>query len=766
MRWYFGFFFVSGFCSILYEIVWVRLAMAQFGVTTALVSIVLSAFMVGLGLGSWGSGSLTRRCQDRIHFPPLRLYAVTELLIGVSAVVVPHLLSAGRELIQRAISERTASPTSLSSSGYYLSAGVWIGIALIPWCACMGATFPFAMLAIKSNSLSGSGAPGSGLSESDRSFSYLYVANVLGAVSGAVVPLFLIELLGFHRTLYVGAILNFLLASCAFVLSLRRSATVPGEVGEPSEPRVEVSRIDIARLEIARIERLRNQTGRKLLWLLLGTGLTSMGAEIVWIRMYTPSLGTVVYAFAAILAVYLGATYLGSWVYRLKRGQFSIESSLLWTVLGFYVLFPLLTLDPRFPLPALLRMVLGIAPFSSVVGFLTPMIVDQYSLGDPDLAGSAYALNIVGCVVGPLISGFVLLPWFGERLSLCAFAVPWFAVGLFFVPRSVRKNSRSLVALSMLVLGSLALAVSTKGYEEQYKPREVRRDNTATVIATGTGLHKRLLINGVGITTLSPVTKMMVHLPLAFLQHPPTNALVICFGMGTTYRSALSWHIQSTAVELVSSVPPLFSFFHPDAQGLDPRLLRIVIDDGRSFLERSQEQFDVIAIDPPPPVQAAGSSLLYSKEFYAIARAHLRNGGVLQQWLPDGDPATRAAVARALRESFRYNRAFGSIEGSGIHFLASMSPIQADSASQLALRLPAGAAADLVEWGPNSQPEQQFKAVLDREVSLASIIQEDPEAPALQDDRPINEYFLARRLSDPHFLQTIKQRVFNRKEYF
>jgi predicted membrane-bound spermidine synthase len=56
MRWYFAFFFVSGFCSILYELVWLRLAMAQFAVTTALVSIVLSAFMIGLGLGSWGAG--------------------------------------------------------------------------------------------------------------------------------------------------------------------------------------------------------------------------------------------------------------------------------------------------------------------------------------------------------------------------------------------------------------------------------------------------------------------------------------------------------------------------------------------------------------------------------------------------------------------------------------------------------------------------------------------------------------------------------------
>jgi|SRR5580704_1990099 spermidine synthase len=756
MRWYFGFFFVSGFCSILYEIIWVRLAMAQFGVTTALVSIVLSAFMVGLGLGSWGSGYLTRKYRDRIHFPALRLYAATELLIGVSAVIVPHQLTVGRELIQRAISQQniaqqTFGVMALSSSGFYLAAGMWIALTLIPWCACMGATFPFAMLAIKGNS-----PPDSG-----RSFSYLYVANVLGAVSGAIIPLFLIELLGFHRTLYVGASLNFLLASCAFALSLGHSAVVNVEIEARPEPRIEAMPI-----ETTPTRKAGSQTETRLLWLLFATGLTSMGVEIVWIRMYTPSQGTVVYAFAAILASYLGTTYLGSWAYRLRRNHFSLENSSLWALLGFCVLFPFLTADPRVQLPALLRLVLGVAPFSGLVGFLTPMIVDKYSLGDPDRAGSAYAVNIVGCVVGPLISGFVLLPWIGERLALCGFALPWFGVGLLLAPGSIRKSSRSLLTASMLVFGSLALAVSTEGYEEQYKPREVRRDSTATVVATGSGFGRRLLINGVGITTLSPVTKMMVHLPLAFLQRPPVNALIICFGMGTTYRSALSWHIPSTAVELVPSVPPLFSFFHPDAPTLDAQLSRIVIDDGRSFLERSREQYDVIAIDPPPPVQAAGSSLLYSKEFYAIAKAHLRVGGILQQWLPDGDRATRASVARALQESFPYARAFGSIEGSGIHFLVSMSPIPPESALQLALRLPAGAATDLVEWGPAASPEQQFKAVLDREVSLASIVQEDPQAPALRDDRPVNEYFLVRRLRDPRFLRTIEQRVFNRKEYF
>src|SRR6516164_2326985 len=77
MRWYFAFFFVSGFCTLLYEIVWLRLAMAQFGVTTALVSIVLSMFMAGLGLGSWAGGKLIRKYRAHLLLPALRLYALT-----------------------------------------------------------------------------------------------------------------------------------------------------------------------------------------------------------------------------------------------------------------------------------------------------------------------------------------------------------------------------------------------------------------------------------------------------------------------------------------------------------------------------------------------------------------------------------------------------------------------------------------------------------------------------------------------------------------
>jgi predicted membrane-bound spermidine synthase len=140
MNWFFVLFFISGFCSILYELVWLRLAAAQFGITSPLVSIVLSMFMAGLGLGSWAAGYAIRRYGYRTKIPALRFYAFTELLIGVSALTVPYQLRWGRILLEH---------ISISSSAaYYLFSGAWICLTLVPWCACMGATIPVAMLSI------------------------------------------------------------------------------------------------------------------------------------------------------------------------------------------------------------------------------------------------------------------------------------------------------------------------------------------------------------------------------------------------------------------------------------------------------------------------------------------------------------------------------------------------------------------------------------------------------------------------------------------
>ncbi|HMD98297.1 MAG TPA: hypothetical protein VKM93_13330 [Terriglobia bacterium] len=237
----------------------------------------------------------------------------------------------------------------------------------------------------------------------------------------------------------------------------------------------------------------------------------------------------------------------------------------------------------------------------------------------------------------------------------------------------------------------------------------------------------------------------MAHLPLSFLDHPPQSVLVVCFGMGTTYRSMLSWGIPVTGVELVPSVPRLFGYYHSDGPALlRSSLSHLVIDDGRRYLERTTQQFDVIAIDPPPPVWAAGSSLLYSEEFYKIVKQHLRPGGILHQWLPGCDDVSRASAARALKESFPYLLVFQSVGLWGIHFLASSSPLPNRTAEQLLERMPTPAVADMMEWGPEPDPERHIAAALGRELSLDQLIAQAPETPALKDDRPVNEYFLWR----------------------
>jgi spermidine synthase len=247
------------------------------------------------------------------------------------------------------------------------------------------------------------------------------------------------------------------------------------------------------------------------------------------------------------------------------------------------------------------------------------------------------------------------------------------------------------------------------------------------------------------MTKLTPITKMMAHFTLASLDHEPRRALIICFGMGTTFRSVISWNIPVTAVELVPSVPRLFSYYHADAdQVMASPFAHVVVDDGRRYLERSPTKYDVIIVDPPPPVRTAGSSLLYSKDFYTVARQRLEPGGILQQWLPEGDDATQASVARALQSSFPYVRVFHGMEGWGWHFLASERPIPVRTAAELAARMGPAAVRDMMEWGPAASPERQMDLLVSHPGTLDSMISLSPATAVLSDDRPINEYFLLR----------------------
>ncbi len=715
-------FFASGFAGLALETVWLRLMMARFGCAAPLVSAFLAAFMAGLGLGGWWSGRLARRLGDWDAGRLLRLYACAELAVALSARLVPAAASAARAALDAALGAR-----AWGGAGDYAVSATAVWAALLPACALMGASFPLALAAARRRE---GGSP-------RESFSALYAANVGGAAAGAALTaLALIEAFGLRGTLNVAAALEAAVAAAAFALSLRLRVAKRPPRAAPQPAAAAADRAGLAGLFVA--------------------GFCGMAMEVVWIRLYTPYAGTTIYAFASILAAYLTASFAGAALYRAaaRRGAAAAAVEIAWIAAAPLSLLPLSTADPAVPIPGFLR-ALGLVPFSAALGALTPALVDRISGGEGETAGPAYAANLAGCVMGPLAAGFLILPRCGERAALALLAVPLFVAGGLAARARRRPLAGRFGAVAVwaaaAALGAL-LPLTTSTYEESVaatRPEAlIRRDYQASVVAAGRGLRRFLLVDGQQMTILTPITKAMAHLPAALLGRPPRRALVICFGMGTTFRSLVSWGAETTAVELSPSVPGLFVFYHEDAaRVLAAPGAEVVIDDGRRWLTRSRERFDLIAVDPPPPLESAGTGMLYSKEFYAQVRGHLTPGGLLSQWIVEPlDPATRASFARALRESFPYTRVFRSFvtrEAWGWHVIAGLRPIRKADAAELARRLPPAAAADFVELGPESTPRAQFARLLAGETTLDALAA--TPAPALSDDRPINEYDVLRR---------------------
>jgi spermidine synthase len=484
-----------------------------------------------------------------------------------------------------------------------------------------------------------------------------------------------------------------------------------------------------------------------------------MAMEVVWSRSFVPVLRTEVYSFAMIIFAYLGATFLGSMVYRrhLARRRVRSAGAMMATV-ALTAFLPVLLNDPRIVVlktafaeiqPASAFILLAsICPFCAAMGYLTPSLIDRYAAGQPRRAGRAYAVNVLGCILGPLVGGYLLLPFVSERWALVLLGLPFVLYCLIHPPSSARPARLKLgVALTAVLAWTVFFARDYEGMYRQIAPNSVvRRDYAASVISYGTGRQKTLLVNGVGMTSLTPITKFIAHLPLGLHHGQAKSALVICFGMGTTYRSALAWNIDTTTVELVPSVVQAFGFYHADAaKCLGNPNSHVIIDDGRRYLQRCGRNFDVIVTDPPPPIPAAGSSLLYSTQFYSLAKQHLNRYGIVQTWLPDSDRRTAQAVARSIMESFPYVRIFSPVEGWGMHLLGSMEPIANLDAHQMAARMPASAIEDLMEWTNAHDAASYLNIVLSHEIPLETFFDPDPWV-IVTDDRPFNEYFLLRQM--------------------
>jgi spermidine synthase len=238
---------------------------------------------------------------------------------------------------------------------------------------------------------------------------------------------------------------------------------------------------------------------------------------------------------------------------------------------------------------------------------------------------------------------------------------------------------------------------------------------------------------------------------LPLIARPESDrALVVAFGMGTAFRSALIAGMRTDAVELVPTVPRMFRHYYPDADRVlaDPNG-RVIVADGRNHLELATETFDVIVTDPPPPIESSGASVISSMEYYLAGRDHLAPGGVMMQWVPFG--ATESELKEHIRTFaavFPQVLVVRGAGGYGFYMLGSGSPIDLDPGITTAVLQRPGVLDDISSaYDSPASTIDDWIAVIERQTWLT-----DAEARAyvggghlITDDRPRPEYFLLRR---------------------
>jgi spermidine synthase len=312
----------------------------------------------------------------------------------------------------------------------------------------------------------------------------------------------------------------------------------------------------------------------------------------------------------------------------------------------------------------------------------------------------------------------------------------------------------AVLALLGVVASSLDLPLTRTATENHLRalglPVTHAEDELATVDTVGgPAAKRRLLIGGVGVTSLTVDTKLMAYLSKA-LRPRAKDFLVIAFGMGSTYRSGLKLGLHADAVELSPTVPSRMPVFFPDASAyLHHPNGRVITSDGRNYVRLVRDKYDLVAVDPAPPIESAGSVVLYTREFLTEGKARLRPGGVFLLWMPYALPMDDLkAHVRTFQNVFPHVSLMLSPGGHGMFMLGSDAPLQFNDQDVLQVLGDPDAVRDLAD-SPDYPPTDGPGWV--RAVHKAEWLSDDwvtaftGPGPEITDDRPRSEYFLWRR---------------------
>lgn len=636
------FFFVSGACGLLYQVVWTRKLVLLFGTTSYAVSTVLSIFFLGLALGSLWGGRMADRSRR-----PLLVYGVLEILVGLWALLFILAIDAGEGAVVSVL--RFFGPTR--GLGVALRALLAMAFLLVP-VTLMGATLPLLARFVTLRGPPRGGRIGA-----------LYSLNTLGAVAGcAATGFFLLANLGYTRTTLVGAALNVGVGLLAVALGLRgrrAGAEAPEPVaGAESGPARSVA----AFLVVAAFGL---------------SGFCSLALEVLWTRLLAIVFLGTTYAFTTVLTTVLCGIALGSAAASAlidrRRHRVALFGAIQ-VLTGAACLF-MLALFPLLPEKlAEMRVQAGfewrhvvLAKFwlSFLVLFLPtflfgmsfPVAVKAAALDHKNLGrgvGRLYAANTLGGVLGALAGGFLLIPVLGTHRGILLLSLLLGLMGLALVSvcPTLPKKGKGLLATAsaavmllaaLLLPGDVSRSINEGIIPDDHRMVYYREGVEGTVVVSAPreethGTDRVLWINAVQATaSIEKGVKMNRFqgvLPLLFDRHPK-NALFMCFGSGITAGTlALFPFERIDAVEISRDVLDAARLFKEDNFDVteNPRV-HFIVDDGRNFLLTTPERYDVITFEPMP-LALAGVSTFYTREYYELCLDRLQPGGIVSQWVP------------------------------------------------------------------------------------------------------------------------------------
>lgn len=760
-------FIFSGAAGLIYEIVWMRMLGLVFGHTVFAVTTVLAAFMAGLALGA----SLFGKLIDR-RGGPLQLYGLLEAAVGLYALSVPLLFALAQTAYLWLYRSLGFSLLALTAAQFFL-----VFLVLLVPTTLMGGTLPV-LSKFFVREVEGLG----------RKVADLYALNTFGAVGGSAAAGFiLLPAIGVQATTLVAAALN--LGIAAWILLANRRARQAGAAAARPKPAVEP----------ATLEASVDEPTPLVTWLVLAgiglSGAASMVYEVTWTRALSLVVGSSIYAFSAMLTIFLVGLALGSFLFARIWGKRRVEAALFgWFELG--VGLAALALTPTFTrLPELVLAIFGRMSPSAGAALLTQfalsflvMIVPTTLIGAtlpcaiqicarvlPRLGhdiGRVYSVNTVGTIVGAILAGFLLVPRLGAQAAMMVAAGLNAAIGFAVIQASApaRPVWRRAVAVPLAILFTAGVLLLPRwdrrvmaGGVSVYAKRFVFAGDPAGLFRQ-VAASKQLLFYREGLNSTVAVERtermtslkvdgkvdasngvdmgtqlMLVHLPL--LLHPrPERVLIIGLGSGVTAGAAAQYPVvrEIDVVELEPAVVEASDFFVRENRGVlrDPRV-RVVIGDGRNFILASRKRYDVISSEPSNPWMA-GVANLFSREFYRLARQRLADDGIMVQWFHGYSmfPRELKMVVNTFRQVFPHATLWRTIRGDYL-LVGTASPLRVDyGLLEQRIAASAGVQRDMASLRL-ARPLDLLTLFLLDEAALARFARSAPEN---TDDKPLLEF--------------------------